>query len=269
MGAKMGGCRVSFHDLMRMLLLWVFWSLCCATPIDVESSMVSVAFERNKSLTGTGTGIFLRTLSGLDVVLTCKHVLDGLTDSSVCVSRHLRDKERHRVAKIWRSPHYDLALLELQPSEDRETWKHALLSPKRLRKGYDVYTWGFPNDQATLDGTNYSEPILSVGYVSAKTVNALFLDMHVYYGNSGGPLFRVGEPNCVVGVVCGSLVPWRLYEPKEFKRICDNVQKVGDHDDAIIGGMSTTTVFSHMLRYWERYIRLSGRPTQPLQFLRF
>ena len=188
----------------------------------------------------TGSGVFLKTVNGRDVVLTARHVVDSLVSWNetrcetrlACVALDLNSTV-HAVGHIhMSSQNDDLAVLTLVDNVldqvlNRTTWSHATLSSAQLERGDPVYTWGFPSDKVMLERNQlYMDAILSAGHVSAVAPSRIGLDLHVHQGNSGGALFLQGDPGRVVAVVIEKRAPWTFLTALQHDDLVKNMAVV-------------------------------------------
>ncbi len=254
--------------VMRGLCLLV--SVVLVVGIYVEDSAVAVRViyflgivgKNNERTETVGSGVYLRTDNGSEVVVTARHVVieKNLTFfddnkkmdvnaalSLACVSQ-THASQCLTVAAIYISADDDLAILLLMKDDDlmRKGWKSAHLRRNVLKKGMHVYTWGFPSDQMYLGLTKVDDSVLSVGYISALAGNFAGLDLHVHGGNSGGPLFVNGEPGVLAGIVIAKQTPWNVGNWTEVETLCAQLDK----STIMVGGIDTNQQLAKVLRKW-------------------
>ncbi|MCH8145277.1 MAG: trypsin-like peptidase domain-containing protein [Gemmatimonadetes bacterium] len=130
---------------------------------------------------GHGTGFFVRADNGRRFIVTNDHVVAGGNRISV-----LLDSSTHVLAHFVASdPQADLALIEIHNSFCADCAILELASASEfqaLRAGAKVVAVGFPLHQ---------QQTLTTGIVSAQADGAVFTDVTLNPGNSGGPLMAL------------------------------------------------------------------------------
>jgi hypothetical protein len=158
----------------------------------------------------------------------------------------------------------DLAVLVLRDATKRARryWKHASLRRTPVPPGTSVYTWGFPSDKAQLkEGEPFTSPVLAAGHVSALAKSVAGLDMHIHQGNSGGPLFVLGEPNVVARIVVTKTTPWVFWaNDKEFERMLQELEIAADPTISFQIGvnMNFNGLLLRFLRKWQEVHSSAG-----------
>jgi tetratricopeptide (TPR) repeat protein len=188
----------------------------------VISRKLSPSVVAIRNLEGHGSGMIL---DAKGLILTNAHVvcspLPFYVEALATVGTETRTLKFQNVTLLGVHPEYDLALLQIDPSEHRATLKPVTTSSGTVTAGDPLWAIGFPAD---IDGgrTKY----LTWGKV--KSTNRIFhgdpyieMDVSLYFGNSGGPVCD-GDGN-VVGVATAIAedgntlaVPIGLVRPDRF-----------------------------------------------------
>jgi tetratricopeptide (TPR) repeat protein len=147
----------------------------------------SVVAVRN--VEGWGSGMIL---DAKGLILTNAHVvcspLPFYVEALATVGQETRTLKFQNVSLLGVHPEYDLALLQIDPSEHRATLKPVATSNATLTTGDPLWAIGFPSD-INSGRSKY----LTWGKV--KSTNRIFhgdpyieMDVSLYFGNSGGPI---------------------------------------------------------------------------------
>ena len=148
---------------------------------------LSVVAIRNPE--GHGSGMILDE-KGL--ILTNAHVvcspLPYVVEALGTVGKETKTLSFKKVTLLGVHPEYDLALLQIDPSEHRATIKPVTASKSSVASGDPLWAMGFPAD---VEGGR--KKILTMGKVVSS--NRIFqsdpyieMDVSLYFGNSGGPV---------------------------------------------------------------------------------
>ena len=143
------------------------------------------------SVQRAGTG-FLAKIKEKAFIVTNQHVIDGVSTASELKIYKL-DGSEIKTGRVWAAVDHDIALIECSSSEDSDdyTWE---FDPDTLtvKSGDSVVAIGNPLGGGTL--------LESKGKVVGLGPRSLELDIAVFPGNSGGPVFLPASGK-VIGIV--------------------------------------------------------------------
>ena len=204
------------HILLVITCLFAFSSQLYSQRNFSESLMMSTYKIKDGKTGASGTAFILcesvsdTSLAGYTVLITAKHVLDGIKDSIAILE--LREKETHTLFEHKlqiRSGNQnlyvchdnaDIAVIALDvPSKGECTnlstgflADDALLDSNEIAPGQDVNALGYPfGYSANKYGYSVlrSAKIASYPLLPTRIEKTFFIDMSVFGGNSGGPVY--------------------------------------------------------------------------------
>jgi tetratricopeptide (TPR) repeat protein len=216
------------RDLMRAFVLGFLLlaplSLAAQDPEEngVINRKLAPSVVAIRNLEGHGSGMIL---DAKGLLLTNAHVvcspLPFYVEALATVGTETRTLKFRNVTLLGVHPEYDLALLQIDPSEHRATLKPVTTSSGTVTSGDPLWAMGFPAD---INGGRTK--FLTWGKV--KSTNRIFhgdpyleMDVSLYFGNSGGPV--CDSNGDVVGVATAIAedgntlaVPIGLVRPERF-----------------------------------------------------
>jgi len=146
----------------------------------------TVPFEKKE-----GTG-FLAEIKGRTFIVTNQHVIDGVAQASD-LKVHKLDGSEMKIGRVYAAVDHDLALLEcLLPKDDHDYRWEFIPDTSTLQSGDAVVAIGNPLGGGTLLESKGS--ILGIG------PRLIELNIAVFHGNSGGPVFLPSSGK-VIGIV--------------------------------------------------------------------
>jgi S1-C subfamily serine protease len=183
------------RDLMQALALGCL--LLAPFPLSAQDREQNATIDRKlqasvvaiRNLEGHGSGMIL---DAKGLILTNAHVvcspLPFHVEALGTVGTQTKALTFQNVTLLGVHPEYDLALLQIDPSEHRATLKPVTTSTAALASGDPVWAMGYP-----VDINGGKSKFLTWGKV--KSTNRFFhgdpyleMDVSLYFGNSGGPI---------------------------------------------------------------------------------
>ena len=188
---------------------------------DLSTLLMKSTFKITaKNSMGTGFVIGKPTTPGANtsyyVLVTAAHVLESPQDDTIVL--HLRkkkgkgyEKTRHRIAirkdgkKLWtKHPKVDVAVMYVSMPKDVDIALLPMtflatdenLETYEVRPGDQLFALGYPLGQ---ESNSAGFPILRAGILASypilptKETEHFLFDFEVYKGNSGGPVFLIGQ----------------------------------------------------------------------------
>ncbi len=155
----------------------------------VVTAKLSPSVVAIRNLEGHGSGMIL---DAKGLILTNAHVvcspLPFYVEATGTVGTETKTLKFQNVSLLGVHPEYDLALLQIDPSEHRATLKPVTTSSATLNAGDPLWAIGFP-----ADVNSGRSKYLTWGKV--KSTKRMFysdpyieMDVSLYFGNSGGPI---------------------------------------------------------------------------------